>query len=98
MLSNMIKSKQKKYIVGWKRKTDKQINKCPRNIQDKFWRLVADIKTSGPIQKSWRNFSELDKDVYHCHLDYSWVAVWRCEKGSIIVEVTYVGSREKAPY
>ena len=88
----------KKYTVKWKKKIEKQIRKCPYNIQQKFWLLVSDLKEKGPIQKGWSNFSELEKDVYHCQLDYHWVAVWRIERGSILVEVTYVGSREKAPY
>lgn len=93
----MIISKNK-YRVIIKRKINKSLHKCPNYIQERFWDLVQDLRISGPIQKGWKNFSQLDKDVYHCHLDYSWVAVWKCEKGSIIVEVTYVGSRERAPY
>ena len=31
-------------------------------------------------------------------LAYHWVACWRNENGSIVVEVYYVGSREDAPY
>lgn len=96
----MIKSikKRKKYKVVWKGRLEKRIIKCPQYIQQKFGVLVEDLKNKGPIQKGWSNFSELKKDVYHCHLDYHWVAVWHCEKDSIVVEVTYVGSREKAPY
>ena len=94
----MIKSEGKTYKVIWKRKVEKGIGKCPGYVQQKFWVLVDDIKKKGPIRKEWKNFSELTENVYHCHLDYSWVAVWYCEKDSVIVEVTYVGSREKAPY
>ena len=96
----MIKSeiKKQKYSVIWKRRVEKQIRRCPEYVQQKFWILVNDLKDYGPIQKGWSNYSTLKKNVYHCHLDYSWVAVWHCEKDSIVVEVTYVGSREKAPY
>ncbi len=94
----MIKSNHNKYIVGWKRKVEKQLRKCPKHVQEKFSLLVKDLKAKGAIQKEWNNFSELGKDTYHCHLEYNWVAVWHWEKGSIIVEVRYVGSREKAPY
>lgn len=87
-----------KYNVVWKRKTGKRINKCPRYVQEKFWLLVRDIEKAGPIQKNWNNFSALGKNLYHCHLDYKWVAVWYWEQDSIVVEVTYVGSREDAPY
>ena len=96
----MIKSKEEKYKyrVIWKRKVERQIYKCPKIVQQKFWTLVKDLREKGPIQRGWRNFSKLDENEYHCHLDYSWVAVWNCERESIIVEVVYVGSREKAPY
>ncbi len=42
--------------------------------------------------------NKLGENTYHCHLAYRWVACWRNEKGKMIVEVEYVGSREKAPY
>jgi hypothetical protein len=36
---------------------------------------------------------------YHCHLNYSFVVVWEVVDEKIrILEVTYVGSREDAPY
>ena len=89
---------KKKYIVVCRQKTIRQIRSCPRYIQEKFWHLVNDLEEKGAIQKGWSNFSKLDKDIYHCHLDYSWVAVWIWRKGTLEVEVSYVGSREKAPY
>ncbi|MCR4715166.1 MAG: hypothetical protein K5751_12420 [Treponemataceae bacterium] len=90
--------KKNKYRVIWKRKIEKQIAKMPEKMQNKFYELVSDIRRTGPIQKSWPNFSDLGKDLYHCHLGYSWVACWTAEKNEIIVEVYYVGSREQAPY
>ena len=89
---------KEKYRVVWKRKIEKRLRKCPKYVQQRFWVLVSDIRSNGPVQKDWSNFSALGKNLYHCHLDYSWVAVWYCENDSIIVEVTYVGSREDAPY
>ena len=60
--------------------------------------LVDAIKKNGPVQPSFRNYSKLSKNEYHCHLDYHWVACWKCENEKYIVEVYYVGSRESAPY
>ena len=91
-------NEEKKYKVVWKNKIRKQISKCPVKVQRKFFQLVRDIERKGAIQKEWSNFSALGKDFYHCHLDYSWAAVWYWEKNTIVVEVTYVGSRERAPY
>ena len=66
--------------------------------QKKFKGLVNDIRNEGPIQSGWPNFSKLGKSEYHCHISYKWVACWRNEKNTIIVEVYYAGSRENAPY
>ena len=63
-----------------------------------FFLLVEDLKLSGPIQRGWKNFSRLSGNEYHCHLNYGHVACWTLEKNTIMVEVYYVGSREKAPY
>lgn len=87
-----------KYKVIWKRKIDRQVSEMPEAEQKKFALLVKDLENKGPIQKNWPNFSDLGKNTYHCHLSYHWVSCWYCEKKSIVVEVTYAGSREKAPY
>lgn len=47
-------------------------------------------------QKDWHNFSPLDKGKYHRHLNYRYVACWTHSKEEILIEVYYVGSREKA--
>jgi hypothetical protein len=60
--------------------------------------LNNSIQETGPVRPEYQNYRKLGKDLYHCHLAYSWVAVWRSENGSYVVEVEYVGSREKAPY
>jgi hypothetical protein len=39
-----------------------------------------------------------EDNKYHCHLSNKWVACWKNEKDSIIIEVYYAGSRENAPY
>ncbi len=87
-----------KYIVKISKQADKTIEKAPRAIQQKFALLIDDLEKYGPMRKDWPNFSPLGNDFYHCHLSYSWVAVWRNKKGTILVEVEYAGSREKAPY
>jgi len=66
--------------------------------QKKFAALVIDLEADGPLQTSWPNFSKIGKNEFHCHLSYKWVACWKNENNSIIVEVYYAGSRENAPY
>ena len=77
---------------------DKNIKKLPENIKKKFTVLLEDLKDKGPILKNWPNFSTIGTNKFHCHLAYHWVACWQFEKKSIIIEVYYAGSREKAPY
>lgn len=87
-----------RYKVVIRHKLLKRLRLLPFNIKDKFLYLVKDLENTGPVLTHWRNYSRLGPDTYHCHLGYSWVACWRCEKQSIEIEVYYVGSRESAPY
>lgn len=89
--------------MSWKvtvnKKAAKRAQKLPKQVQVLFQTLVVDLATKGPIQHEWPNYSKLTHGKYHCHLNYSYVAVWVEEnKGLKIIEVTYVGSREDAPY
>ena len=68
------------------------------DIQEAFQDLTDDLVARGPVQAGWPNYSKFGKDKYHCHLAHKWVACWTTQKGSIIIEVYYAGSRENAPY
>ena len=84
--------------VRIKKKAVRALEKLPADVKKLLFLLIADLKSDGPIQKGWRNFSPLGKDRYHCHLNYRYVACWTCRRNEIVIEVSYVGSREKAPY
>lgn len=86
------------YEIKVKKKIRRQIEKLPSDIIATFHRLVADLMSDGPVQVSWPNYSKLSPNTFHCHLSYHYVACWRFEKGTITIEVYYVGSRENAPY
>lgn len=86
------------FKVVLKKQADKNIRKAPKRIRGKFAYLLDDLRDQGAVQPQWPNYSKLGKNTYHCRLDHHWVACWRHEKGSIIVEVYYAGSRENAPY
>jgi hypothetical protein len=96
------------YIVKTPKSLGKIIRDMPGNAVETLKKLVDDIQDTGPEQPLYRNYSKLGRYTYHCHLAYKWVACWRCENetaagedesdNTIIVEVEYVGSREKAPY
>ena len=84
-------------------RTYKNLRRLPQGIAEIFQILLAEIKLSGPIRSRWPNYGRLQqKDCFHCHLQRgkpTWVAVWRViDKGARIVEVTYVGTHEKAHY
>lgn len=88
----------KHYQVVVTKKVMKQIEKLPQKVIRKFFILAEQLKEKGPVANNWKNYSKIDKESYHCHLDYSWVACWKKEKNTIIIEVYYAGSRENAPY
>ena len=87
-----------RYEVRVKKKVARGLKKLPDDVQKLLFLLITDLQADGPVQKTWRNFSPLGKDRYHCHLNYRYVACWTCRKDEIVIEVYYVGSREKASY
>jgi len=86
------------FEVEIKKKELKKLKKIPERVQKKLRLLVLDLEEKGPVLLKWSNFSKLSENEYHCHLTYSYVACWRNEEGKLVIEVYYVGSREKAPY
>ena len=87
-----------KFDVHVKKKVERGLSKLPSDVQKLLYLLINDLQANGPIQKTWRNFSALGGHCYHCHLNYRYVVCWTCRKNEIVIEVYYVGSREKAPY
>ncbi len=86
------------YLVLIPRRVVRQIEKVPEPIRKRLVALVEQLKERGPIQPNWPNYGKLGPNLYHCHLSYDWVACWHYEKGTVEIEVYYVGSRENAPY
>jgi mRNA-degrading endonuclease RelE of RelBE toxin-antitoxin system len=86
------------YLVLIPRRVIRQIEKIPEPIRRRIVALVEQLKERGPIQQEWPNYGKLGPNQYHCHLSYNWVACWYFEKGTVEIEVYYVGSRENAPY
>ena len=87
------------WTVEFTKRVAKQTKKLPLSIKQRLQALLCEISETGPVQVNWPNYSKLSKNIYHCHLTYKYVAIWMVEdKQDKIVEVIYVGSREKAPY
>ncbi len=87
-----------KFVVLLNKKSLKGLSKLPQKEQFVLQDLIDAISETGPEQPSFKNYSKIGTNKYHCHLGYHWVACWQCENGQYRVEVYYVGSRESAPY
>jgi hypothetical protein len=91
-----------KWTVTEKTGLHKRIRNLPENVQNLLIALKKDMEASGPIRGDWPNFSALSGARYHCHLKKgrpTYVAIWEVTDKEIrLIEVTYAGTHEKAPY
>ena len=80
----------------------KQAKKLPQKVRAILLVLIEEMKKEGPFRSTWKNYSKLSNDKYHCHLKKghpTYVVCWEIvDKKINIVEVYYVGTHEKAPY
>jgi len=83
-------------------KAAKALAALPRKVQERFAFLVREIEEKGPVRGAWPNYGKLGENRHHCNLKKgrpTYVAVWEVRNNKIrLVEVTYVGTHEKAPY
>lgn len=90
------------WTVTSQKKVQKQVRKLPLSVKEKLFALLLDIEIDGPVRGNWPNYGKLGRNRHHCHLKKghpTYVAVWEVEEYQIkLVELTYVGSHEKAPY
>jgi hypothetical protein len=87
------------YSIILKKSVKKNLRKLPLPVQQRFEVLAIALRDGGPTgPHGWPNYSKLEGNEYHCHLTYHYAACWRCEKGTITIEVYYVGSRENTSY
>jgi mRNA-degrading endonuclease RelE of RelBE toxin-antitoxin system len=86
------------YLVLISKRVQKQIERIPEPARKRLVALVEQLQEGGPIQPAWSNYGKLSLNWYHCHLSHDWVACWYYEKGTVEIEVFYVGSRQNAPY
>lgn len=88
--------------VRLSREAEKQKEKLPVHIQSALLFLVHEILRGGPVRGDWPNYGKLGPKRHHCHIRKgkpTYVAVWEELGGEIrLVEITYVGTHEKAPY
>ncbi|MGV1099146.1 cytotoxic translational repressor of toxin-antitoxin stability system [Thiovibrio sp. JS02] len=88
--------------VNLSNKAKKQKDRLSKTIQEQLIFLMRDIEKHGPVRGDWPNYGKLGHDQHHCHLKKgkpTYVAVWAERDREIrLIEVTYVGTHEKAPY
>ncbi len=91
-----------KWNVRIKKQVLRQLRKCPKHVTIRLTALLAEIEVAGPVRGNWPNYGKLGPNRHHCHLKKghpTFVAIWEERDREIrLVEVTYVGTHEKAPY
>jgi len=80
----------------------KEADRLPKTVTQRLAVLLQEVVDYGPIRGNWQNYSALGRDRHHCHLRKgkpTYVAVWEVRDKEIrLMEVTYAGTHEKAPY
>jgi hypothetical protein len=90
-------------------KVERQAVKLSLRARKRLRDLIGDLALLGPELKGWPHYSQLKRQKgqgmaerrYHCHLSGGKdcvVACWRVQNKTIVIEVYYVGSHQKAPY
>lgn len=83
-------------------KVEKGLQRLPLVVQKALVLLLRDMEDEGPVRGNWPNYSKLGPGRHHCHLKKgrpTYVAVWEERTGQVrLIEVTYAGTHEKAPY
>ena len=91
-----------KWIVLLSRQAAKQIERLPLTVRRNLIALMREIEVTGPVRGNWPNYGPLGKERHHCHLKKgrpTYVAIWEVvDKAVKVVEVTYAGTHERAPY
>jgi hypothetical protein len=84
------------------KKVQKQVGALPSAVRNNLFALLAEIQIYGPVRGNWPNYGKLSTRRHHCHIKKghpTYVAVWEEKETTVnLVEVTYAGTHEKAPY
>jgi len=91
-----------KWTVKLSKTAKKQVDRLSKPVRQRLAVLLQEIVDYGPVRGNWQSYSPLGRDQHHCHLRKgrpTYVAVWEVKDKEIrLVEVTYAGTHEKAPY
>lgn len=90
------------WTVTVSRKAVKGCRALPSAVAKVLELLMLELEKHGPVRGDWPNYSKLGPGRHHCHLKKgrpTYVAVWEERNGQVkLIEVTYAGTHEKAPY
>jgi mRNA-degrading endonuclease RelE of RelBE toxin-antitoxin system len=90
------------WTVELTKKAYKTAQKLPLPVQAAIRQLMKDLRLNGPVAGTWPNYGKLADNRHHCHLKKgrpTYVSVWwEIKDAEQTIEVTYVGTHEKAPY
>ncbi len=88
--------------VRLKRRAEKQAEKLPAPVRASLTILIREMEIKGPIRGNWSNYGRIGLNRYHCHIKKghpTFAAVGEILDNEIrLIEVTYAGTHEKAPY
>ena len=90
------------WTVKIMRRALKQVDRLPVKVRESLADLIRDMELHGPVRGNWPNYSRLSENRHHCHIKKgqpTYVTIWEVTDKSIkLIEVTYAGTHEKAPY
>ena len=90
------------WTVTLHREVAKVAPTLPQPVQDLLQLLLQELEGQGSVRGNWPNYGKLSRTQHHCHLKKgrpTYVAVWEeKDRRQRLIEVTYVGTHERAPY
>ncbi|MDR2055287.1 MAG: cytotoxic translational repressor of toxin-antitoxin stability system [Desulfovibrio sp.] len=91
--------------IGITSRAAKGRDNLPPELLAVFMFLFTELKLLGPVLPRWPHYGKISgkkKETHHCHLKNgrpAYVVIWTVlDKQKKILEITYVGTHENAPY
>ena len=91
--------------VGMTKRAAKGRDNLPPEILELFWALFQGLILLGPVQYKLPHYGKLQNqkiETHHCHLNKNrppYVVIWKVQnKDKKLMEISYVGTHENAPY
>ena len=98
------KERQILWDVDFSSKAEKQARQLDEDMRGVLKLLSRALKESGPVQRTWRNYSKIEggNDVHHCHLNSNhprYVVVWKVmSREERTIKIQYVGPHGSVNY